>query len=96
MRFKPFAEFVKERAVLEAEAHANKEAMTYDTKIQGFHHRFPDGDGEKIIKAAGYKDVPAFLHDTDERKWTRLQIPGQDNYVKKNRPEGLDNRKKSW
>ena len=83
MEFKRFAQFLKERDHGMSEAiSANKEAMAFDTKIQAFHNRFPDGDGERIVKMAGYPDIRSFLHDPDENKWAKLKIPGQDNYVR--------------
>jgi hypothetical protein len=83
MEFMRFAQFLKQRDEKMAEnVTANKEAMAFDTKIQAFRNRFPDGDGERIVKLAGYPDVRAFLHDPDEAKWAKLKIPGQDNYVK--------------
>ena len=82
MEFKRFADYLKERdkGVFEAVT-ANKEAMAFDTKLAAFHNRFPDGNGEEIVKANGYPDIRSFLHDGGKKKWAKLKIPGQGNYV---------------
>lgn len=77
MVFKRFREYLEEKTLDE-----NRAAMEFDTKLRAFRNRFPNGEGEEIIRAAGYKDVRDFLHDPDERKWSRLRIPGQGNYVR--------------
>lgn len=81
MEFKRFADFLKEKDMVETH-HANREAMDYDVKMQGFINRFPDiKEGEKIVKAAGYPSIKDFLNDRNPNKWSRLRIPGQRNYV---------------
>jgi hypothetical protein len=71
MKFKRFADFLKERGYTEA-SHANKEAMDFDAKMAAFHNRFPDGNGEEIIKGCGYQNIPQFLHDKNQGKWSRI------------------------
>lgn len=76
MEFKKFAKYVQEKEMAE-----NKAAFNFDVKIQQFRNRFPNGEGSKIVKDAGYPSIRHFLHDGDERKWSKLKIPGQSNYV---------------
>jgi hypothetical protein len=35
---------------------------------------------EEMLKTAGYKDIPSFIADPDDRKYAKLKIPGQENY----------------
>lgn len=82
MEFKRFVDFLKEKGILEM--NANKEAMSFDTKIAAFRNRFqgmPHDKQLEILKTAGYNSIPDFLHDGDMKKWTKLRIPGQENYV---------------
>lgn len=60
----------------------NKVAHEYATKLAEFNSRFSDPAlGEAIVKKAGYESVRDFLQDPDEKKWCKLRIPGQENYV---------------
>lgn len=83
MELRSFSDFVKERDLIEAH-HANKEAMNFDVKMRTFLNRFPEGEGERIVQAAGFKNVRDFLHHPNEKeKYSWLRTPGQDNYVHK-------------
>lgn len=77
MKFKKFSQYIEEREVQE-----NKIAHDFDVRIQQFRKRFPDGNGEEVVKKAGYSSIRQFLHDPNDSKWSKLQIPGQNNYVK--------------
>jgi hypothetical protein len=80
-KFKKFIDFVNEKNL--EESALNKAAMEYDRKVKEFSSRFQDHkEGENIVKSAGYKDVHHFLSDPDTKKWSKLKIPGQKNYVK--------------
>lgn len=59
----------------------NKKAAEYDTKLAQFNARFPDGDGAEIVQAAGWQSIQDFVQDPDPGKWSKLRIPGQENYV---------------
>lgn len=75
MRFQKFNEFLHKREGV------NRTAFDYDRKLAQFNSRFKDHkEGEKIVLAAGYGSISEFLRDKDERKWSRLKIPGQENY----------------
>jgi hypothetical protein len=90
MRFQKFEEFLKEREVTELAAapaigipndKLNRTAFAQDQERVIFNNRFPDPkEGEHIIKLAGYRSVAEFLQNPDPRKWSRLKIPGQENY----------------
>ena len=89
MRFQKFNDFLKERELGESHGtHSgndklNRPALDYDRKLAQFNARFNDPkEGEHIVKLAGYKSVGEFLSDPDERKWSRLKIPGQENYTR--------------
>lgn len=85
MRFRKFQDFLKEREVAESHHHAglNRTAFDYDKRLAQFNARFSDpAEGERIVRAAGYKSVGEFVSDPDERKWSRLKMPGQENYVR--------------
>ena len=84
MRFRKFNEFLQEREVIESHGGAlNRSALDYDRKLAQFNARFDDPkQGEDIIKAAGYKSIGAFVSDPDERKWSKLKMPGQENYTR--------------
>jgi hypothetical protein len=83
MRFRKFDDFLKEREVSESNGSLNRTALDYDKKLAQFNARFSDPQqGENIVKAAGYKSVGAFVMDSDQRKWSKLRIPGQENYVR--------------
>mgnify|MGYP000266959056 CR=1 FL=1 len=81
MRFQNFQDYVKGREIVESNG-LNRTAMQYDRRLAQFNSRFNDpAEGESVIKAAGYKNVGAFLADPDDRKWNKLRIPGQQNYL---------------
>jgi hypothetical protein len=83
MRFRKFNDFLKEREVSESNDSLNRTALDYDKKLAQFNARFDDPkQGENIVKAAGYKSVGAFIMDPDQKKWSKLRIPGQENYVR--------------
>lgn len=90
MEFKSFAQFLKERGLNE-DAHANKEAMEFDSYMQMIRNRFGDmpvDQQEKIVQTAGYKNLTQLAHalKRDPNVWQRIRIPGQENYVgQKNR-----------
>ena len=79
------AEFLKERdQYVEANDALNRPALDYaDRKLAQFNARFSDPkEGEEIVKKAGYPSVGAFVADADDRKWSKLRMPGQENYTK--------------
>jgi hypothetical protein len=82
MSFRKFQDFLRERDL--AESHGlNRSALDYDRKLTQFNSRFDDPkQGEEIIKAAGYSSIAQFLADSDDRKWSKLRMPGQKNYVR--------------
>lgn len=84
MRFRKFNDFLKERDVSESNnGSLNRTALDYDKKLAQFNARFDDPQqGDNIVKAAGYKSVGAFVMDPDHKKWSKLRIPGQQNYVR--------------
>ena len=86
MRLQKFSEFFKNRELVEfssPNAHLNRSALDYDRKLAQFNSRFSDPkQGVEIVQAAGYKSVGDFLNDPDERKWSKLKEPGQQNYVR--------------
>jgi len=84
MRFRKFDDFLKEREVSESYSGSlNRTALDYDKKLAQFNARFDDPkQGDEIVRAAGYKSVGAFVTDPDQKKWSRLKIPGQQNYVR--------------
>jgi len=84
MRFRKFNDFLKEREVSESHNDSlNRTALDYDKKLAQFNARFSDPkQGENIVRAAGYKSVGAFVMDPDQKKWSKLRIPGQENYVR--------------
>ena len=59
----------------------NKRAAQFDIKLAQFNARFPDGNGAEIVQAGGWSNVQDFLMDPDPSKWSKLRIPGQQNYV---------------
>ena len=85
MRFRKFNEFLQEREqeVSENQGGLNRSALDYDKKLAQFNARFSDPkEGAEIVKAAGYPSIGAFVSDPDERKWSKLRIPGQQNYTR--------------
>ena len=86
MQLQKFSEFLKNRGLVEfssPNANLNRSAVSYDTKLAQFNSRFSDvKQGQEIVQAAGYKSVGDFLNDPDERKWSKLKEPGQQNYVR--------------
>ena len=76
MKFKKFQEYLNERQDI------NRGALDYDKKLAQFNARFDDPkQGAEIVKKAGYKSVGHFISDPNEKKWSKLRIPGQENYV---------------
>ena len=83
MRFQKFNDFLKERDISEVNASLNRTALDYDKRLAQFNGRFSDPkQGEEIVKSAGYNSIGAFLSDPNQKKWSRLRIPGQQNYVR--------------
>lgn len=83
MRFRKFDDFLKEREVSESNGSLNRTALDHDKKLAQFNARFSDPQqGENIVKAAGYENVGAFIMSPNPRKWSKLRIPGQENYVR--------------
>lgn len=84
MRFQKFNDFLKDREVSEsANGSLNRPALDYANKLAQFNARFDDPkQAEEIVKSAGYKSVGAFVSDPDQKKWSRLRMPGQQNYVR--------------
>jgi len=84
MRFRKFNDFLKDRDVSEsANGSLNRAALDYDKKLAQFNARFDDPQqGESIVRAAGYKSVGEFVMDPNQKKWSKLRIPGQQNYVR--------------
>jgi hypothetical protein len=81
MMLKKFVDFLREREFLEThEEHPHK---WYDSQWQLFHNRFGDDMelADKVIRRAGYRDRLEFIQDRNEQKYSKLKIPGQDNYV---------------
>ena len=86
MQLQKFSEFLKNRGLVEfssPNANLNRPALDFDRKLSQFNARFSDPKkGLEIVNAAGYKSVGDFLNDPDERKWSKLKEPGQQNYVR--------------
>jgi hypothetical protein len=81
MSIRKFNEFLKDREIIESGL--NRSAMDYSKKLAEFNARFDDPkQGEEIVKSAGYASIGDFLRDTNERKWSKLKMPGQENYVR--------------
>ena len=85
MRLQKFSEFFKNRELVEDSSpnkNLNRSALDYDRKLAQFNARFSDPKkGSEIVQSAGYKTIGDFLNDRDERKWSKLREPGQENYV---------------
>lgn len=85
MNFQKFSEFLKNREIDESYQNKklNRSALDYDKRLAQFNGRFKDPqEADGIIRAAGYATVGAFVNDPDERKWSKLKMPGQQNYVR--------------
>ena len=81
MHFKKFTEFLKQREVVEE--NLNRSALDYDKKLAQFNSRFSDPkQAAEILSSAGYKNIRSFVSDPNENKWSKLKMPGQENYVK--------------
>ena len=82
MRFLKFNEFLKDRDVSESNNTLNRTALDYDKILAQFNARFDDPkQAEDIVRSAGYSSVTAFVNDPNPKKWSRLRVPGQENYV---------------
>lgn len=83
MRLRKFNDFLKERDISEINRSLNRTALDYDKKLTQFNGRFNDpAQGEEIVKSAGYNSIGEFINDPDQKKWSKLRIPGQQNYVR--------------
>lgn len=81
MNFPKFADFLKEKQNLEESI--NRTAVDYEKRLAEFRARFSDpAEAEEVVKKAGYASVSAFVSDPSDRKWSRLRIPGQGNYIR--------------
>lgn len=81
MIFKKFTEYVEQKLL---EDRLNRNALDYDKRLAQFNSRFKDPEeANAALKSAGYDSIASFVSDPDERKWSRLRIPGQENYSKK-------------
>jgi hypothetical protein len=82
MYFQKFNDFLKKREISEANGSLNRTAMDFDKKLTQFNARFNDPkQGDEVVKSAGYKSVADFVSDPNQKKWSKLRIPGQENYV---------------
>lgn len=82
MCFRKFDEYLKDREVSETNGSLNRTALDYDKKLAQFNARFDDPkQAADIVRSAGYNSVAAFVNDPNPKKWSRLRMPGQENYV---------------
>lgn len=87
MRFKKFQEFLDGKL---AESHLakqknplNRHALDYEKKLAELNGRFDNPrEAQRVILMAGYGSIGEFINDSDEMKWCKLKIPGQENYRK--------------
>ena len=80
MQFQKFQEFLKTRDIYEWGI--NNPDLESGRRRLEFNRRFPDKEeGEKIVRASGWRDSNEFLNDKNERKWTKLKFR-PDNWVK--------------
>lgn len=85
MPLEKFKEFLGKRVLKEE---LNKAAMNMDRKRQifnnwmGAHHLEPKAV-ESMLRQAGYdgdNPIVKFIADEDPKKYSKLRIPGQENY----------------
>jgi hypothetical protein len=82
MPFEKFTEFLDKRTLKEE---LNAAANQIDKRRQIFNNwmdakHLNSEQVEEMLKTAGYKDIPSFIADPDDRKYAKLKIPGQENY----------------
>jgi hypothetical protein len=85
MPLEKFIEFLGKRVLKEE---LNKAAMNMDRKRQIFNnwmsaHHLEAKDVESMLRQAGYEGdnpIVKFIADEDPKKYSKLRIPGQENY----------------
>lgn len=77
MNFQKFDDFLKSKITEDV----NRSALDYDRKLAQFNSRFQDPkQALEVLRAAGYPNVASFLSDPNDRKWSRLKMPGANNW----------------
>jgi len=83
MKFRKFEEFLKTREISER---ATVNGVDVDRRRLTFNNTYANEDPkvvEKAILATGkWPTVQAFINDPDESKYSKVKMPGAENWVR--------------